>query len=94
MLRSPLLTCKRITWKRWELVVLPGAILVIFLRASTRRNTVLPLWLPVCHWLLFEEMKALRAWGGDVRGACREPELGRSDLSTWQGKTHAPAACL
>ena len=22
----------------------------------------LPLWLPACHWLLREEMKALRAW--------------------------------
>ena len=22
----------------------------------------LPLWLPACHWLLHEEMKALRAW--------------------------------
>ena len=58
---APLLTCKQITWKRWEHAVPPGAILVIFLRASTRRNTVLPLWLPVCHCLLREEMKALRA---------------------------------
>ena len=90
---APLLTCKRIAWKRWELAVPPGAILVIFLQASTRRNTVLPLWLPAYHWLLREEMKALRAWWGDVRGACREPELDRSGLSTWQGRTHAPAPC-
>ncbi len=29
-----------------------------------------------------------------MRGACREPELDRSGLSTWQGRTHAPAPCL
>ena len=54
---------------------------------------VLLLWLLVCHWLLCEEMKALRAWGGDVRGACREPELDRSGLSTLQGRTRAQAPC-
>ena len=30
----------------------------------------------------------------DMRGACREPELDRSGLLTWQGRTHAPASCL
>ena len=28
-----------------------------------------------------------------MRGACREPELGRSGFSTWQGRTRAPAPC-
>ena len=50
-----------------------------------------PLWLPVCHRLLHEEMEALRAWRGDVRGACREPELDRSGLSMLQGWTRAQA---
>ena len=95
MLRCPPFNARadRAGERESKLATPPVLLLERVLHTNHEGKQGLPLRLPANHWLLRGS-----DWGteGLVRwrlGGLPQPELGRPDLSVWQGRTHTQASC-
>ena len=95
MLRCPPFNARadRVGERDRELVMPPTLLLKRVLHTNHEGKQGLPLRLPANHWLLRGSdwgTKGLVRW--HYKGPPR-PELGHSDLSVLQGRTHTQASC-